>query len=238
MRDEARDEWVTLYRQYLEKRGHFAQRECPDFEDIHRFFERRTARKQKFKILHHILFCDPCRRDFEWMNELHRRIGHFSQDFIDLKQQRSLRRRFIQLSDRRMSVPFALASLAIVVIIGGICLLGPLGRSQKGGPPVYRDSGQVQFYDIYPRHRTVLPRTDVFFCWKSFLTGPASIVELFDPAMALLWRSPKSAKSKVQVPSAVLRSLTDGRDYYWSISLIDDDGNVVDSPLFSFQIAR
>jgi hypothetical protein len=241
MRDMAREEWVKLYRKYLEERGPIIGDECPAIGEISSFFRRPPSRRQKYRLLRHIMYCDPCRNEFEWMNELHHRINRVGEDIIALDLDHASRRRFLDASAcRRIPAKRKLvwAGLGAAAIVCGVLVLGPARRYPPERTAVYRNSGQLQIQNAFPTLRAVVPRNDLYFSWESPLHSEFYIVELFDPAMALLWRSPQSSENKIRLPDKVLRSLENGQNYFWCVSGMGNDNVVIESPMFSFQLAR
>jgi len=236
-----REEWMALYRKYLEERGPITGDECPAIGEISSFFRRLTSRRQKYRLLRHIMYCDPCRNEFEWMNELHHRISRFGEDIMAWDLAHASRRRSPDASAcRRIPAKRKLvwAGLGAAAIICGILVLGPTRRIPPERTALYRDSGQLQIQNIFPPLRAVVPRNDLYFSWRSPLHSEFYIVELFDPAMSLLWRSPQSSKNQIRLPDEALRTLESGRDYFWSVSGMGNDNVVIESPMFSFQLAR
>jgi hypothetical protein len=241
MKDTAREEWMGLYRKYLRERGPSCADECPSIGEISSFFRRPTSRRKKYRLLRHIMDCDSCRNEFEWINELHRGAARFGENIMALDLGRISKRRFLDASScfripaKRKFVWVALGAAAIVC---GVLVFGPTPRFPQERTAVYRDNGQPQIQNIFPPLRAVVAKNDLYFRWGSPLPSEFYILELFDPAMTLFWRSPPSSKNQIRLPDSVLLTLESGQNYFWCVSGMGNDHVVIESPMFSFQLAR
>jgi hypothetical protein len=229
MRDISREEWVDLYREYIQTRGLQKAGECPLPDELAAFFENRISRTKKYRLLHHILDCETCRNEFEWLHELNRRTTVLTDEVDRLK--RGFRLRF---SIKRL----AWAGMGAAGILVSLLLFVPTHRISLGPGPVYREASQLQFHDIVPALGAGVRRDDLHFSWKSPLSGGSFVFELFDPAMSLVWRSSATGEMEIRVPPHILRLLREDQVYYWSISGTWDDRPIIESPFFSFRLER
>jgi hypothetical protein len=229
MRDISREEWVGLYRKYIQTHGLQKTGACPGPGEIAAFFETRTSRSDKYRLLHHILECETCRNEFEWLRELNLRIAALNEEVNQLK--RSSRPKFpIKL--------WAWAGLGAAAGLMALLLIVPALRISREQKPVYREALQIQFQDIVPAQGAGVERDDLHFSWKTPLPGGSFVFELFDPAMVLVWRSPATGETEVRLPAQVLHLLRGEQVYYWSVSGTWDDRPIIESPFFSFHLGR
>ena len=229
MRDLSREEWVDLFREYIQTCGLQKAGECPSPDDLAAFFEYRTSRTKKYRLLRHILDCETCRNEFEWLRELNRRTAVLNDEVKRLKRGSRLR-----FPSRR----WAWAGIGAAAVLVSLFLFVPTYRISHGPGPIYREASQLQFHDIVPALGAGVRRDDLHFSWKIPLPGGSFIFELFDPAMALVWRSPATGEMEICVPPHILRLLREDQVYYWSISGTWDDRPIIESPFFCFRLER
>jgi hypothetical protein len=227
MREIPREEWEGIYRKYLRGRGPEKPKDCAGNDEIASFFLPRTSRRKKYRLLHHILECESCRSEFEWIHELYLRTADLGQDVEKLKKES--RPRF-----PLKGWVWAGAAAALISVI----LIVPAHRKSLPAGPVYRGAAQLQFRDIVPRQGADVLRTELRFGWKTPAAGGSFVFEIFDPAMALLWRSQATVETEIRIPEQVLGRLKDDQVYYWAISGTWDDQPIIESPLFSFRLVR
>jgi hypothetical protein len=84
MGDLSGEEWAALYRHYLHSQSPIDGNDCPASDEISSFFGRKTARRKKFLLLHHILDCESCRTQFEWWHELDLQVATLRKDVENL----------------------------------------------------------------------------------------------------------------------------------------------------------
>jgi hypothetical protein len=242
MKDIARKKWPDLYRQYMAEQNSPTEKRCPSIGEIFSFFRLRTRRRRKFRILRHIAICHRCRKEFEWMHGLDRRAARLGLEIEALgRVETQSGRAGREEKFRRGPKPaqkFAFAGFGIAALILGIVLLKPGTRLSSNRPSIYRETGQPQIYAVYPWLRASLPKSELHFKWRSSFPCEYFLVELFDEALILVWKSPQSAESTAKIPISILRALKVGRPYYWSITGIVEGTAVTESPLFSFRLDR
>ena len=229
MRDIFREEWVDLYREYIQSRGFQKAGDCPWPDELAAFFENRTSRTKKYRLLHHILDCETCRNEFEWLRELNRRTTVLNDEVNRLKRGSRLRFPLKQ---------WAWAGMGAAAILVFLLLFVPDHRIPHEPGPVYREASQLQFHDVVPTRGAGVRRDDLHFSWKTSLSGGSFVFELFDPAMSLIWRSPATGEMEIYLPPHLLRLLQEDQVYYWSISGTWDDRPIIESPFFCFRLER
>jgi hypothetical protein len=240
MRDISREEWVALYRKYLQNRGPIDAGECPASDEIFSFFEQKTLRQKKYRLLRHILDCEVCRDEFECWHELELRVAGLRTDMERLELKSSVRSGLPKSASKaRSSVRrWAWAGMGLAAILAGFLLIVPTRRFPDNHKPTYRGSPQHQFRDVYPPLGAIVRRADLHFSWKSPLPGGSFILELFDPTMALLWRGPAIKETETRIPENILQSMKEEQVYFWSISGTGNDQTIIESLFYSFRLVR
>jgi hypothetical protein len=240
MRDLSREEWAALYRHYLQSQSPIDGSDCPTSDEISSFFERKTARRKKYRLLHHILDCESCRAQFEWWHELDLQVATLRKAVENLKGNSSSRGGYPKPAPKAKSAlrRWAWAGLGSAAILGCLLLIIPTRRFPDDHNPTYRGATQHQFQDTYPPLGAIVRRADLHFSWKPPLPGVSFIFELFDPTMVLLWRSPATKDVEARVPELILRSMRKEQVYFWSITGTASDQTIIESPLYSFRLTR
>ncbi len=240
MRDISREEWVGLYRKYLQYRGSVDAGECPRSDEIASFFERRTSRRKKYRVLRHILDCPACQEEFEWMHELEIRIAGLREEVERLGRKSPIQNGLPTPASPSRSFlrRWAWAGTGAAAVLIVLLLIVPMRRFPRDHRLTYRGTPQFQFHEVYPPLGSVVRRADLHFGWKAPLPGGSFVLELFGPAMELVWRSPASKEMETRVPDPVLRFMKEDHVYFWSISGTADDQSIIESPLYSFRLAR
>jgi hypothetical protein len=229
MRDIPQKEWVGIYRKYFQTRGPQKTGGCAELGEIASFFSHRTSRKKKYRLLRHIFDCETCRNEFDWLRDLNLRAVSLGEDVKRLNQ--VSRSNFLLKRWSWIGIGAATLTISLFLIV-------PAHRISPKSGAVYRESAQLQFRDVVPYLGGVVTRANLHFSWKTPLPGGSFIFELYDPALALIWRSPTIAETAIRIPENILRILREDQLYYWSISGTWDDKSFIESPLFSFRIGR
>jgi len=229
MKDLSGKEWRDLFRAYLQTQPPLASGRCPDPEELANFFSPEFPRKKKFDLLNHICECRSCRAEFEWLHELDLRATE-------------LERRIDRIARTRRSGrnprSWLWAGLSTAAIIGALFLFVPSRKISPDRQPAYRENKPIQFQGVFPVHGANVARSMLYFRWKPPLPGGSFVFELFDPAMALLWRSPATSEPEIHPPPNILGSLREGEMYFWSVSGSWADRPIIESALFNFRINR
>jgi hypothetical protein len=229
MRAVSGKEWQDLFRSFLQMQPPSSFDRCPDPEELSRFFGPEIPRKKKFELLNHICECRSCREEFEWLHELDLRAAELEKGIDGITK---IRR------NGRNTRTWLWAGLSATAVIGALFLFVPGQRIPANRQPAYRENKPIQFQDIFPAHGAGVARAMLYFRWKPPLPGGSFVFELFDPAMALIWRGPATSEPEIHPPANIVRSLREGEMYFWSVSGSWADRPIIESALFNFRIKR
>ena len=231
MRDTIRKEWAEQYLACLEETQTVENSACFSIDDINEFFLHRISRRRKYKIVGHVMRCPNCRSDFLWFHELNRRTRKFIDAAADMKLKKP------PGESRRWRIrEYLLCGLGLASVIVGFILIAPVSRIAAPSKVLYRDASRSDVETIFPPPRGTLSKEDLNFRWTSRISGEYFILELYDPTMVLTWQSPKLAQKETRLPPQLLKSMKAGQDYFWSVTEVRKNGDVIESPMISFRL--
>lgn len=205
---------------------------CPPPEEIARFVRGEKPKKERRRILSHLGRCEPCAGEAKIFARLSREI----EDTIEAaKPERSIPSRFLEsLRGPKpwWTRPVAIGGLAIILL--GLAYLLILRPSMTA--PVWRgNTGEIRL--LAPVRETV-GSGSWEFDWSPYPGAEAYTVEVFDPALSLIWKSERLAVDRLSPPAALSAVLKPGSSYYWSVSAHLENGLVVKSRLTEFGLKR
>ncbi len=209
---------------------------CPSQDTLESFFERRTSRRNKRRIVDHVAHCPSCYEYFVWLLALDRNIRKTSEDIKNVVESSPKKR-------AAKSSPFLLALKPLTLLIGvgflgaALFFLIPSFDSPRESSERAREHGQKRLSEFYPSPNAEIARQNLRFQWKSDIAYENFEVEVFDSALALFWKSSRSAATSVVPSMDVIKRIRKAEDYFWLVTAITRNGALVESPLMTFRIA-
>jgi predicted anti-sigma-YlaC factor YlaD len=218
-----------LYRGYVRSQTPASREDCPSAKKLLKLLRGRHSEKEKIRVVDHLSHCSHCAEEFEFLLDALRSEKSLIQDverWLGTKEEAPQRRLFI----RRLS--WGLASL-----LAGVAVIGLV---------IWR----FVFFSVPDRFRTNTPATvdlvrpldqqaglsSLVFQWKVVSEAEYYVVEVYDAALAPLWKSGALTQSRA-VPSEELKEkLVPGHSYFWMVTAILPGRDKVQSPLKEFAL--
>ena len=231
------DQIKAAYRGYLRGRIPESRSACPDPEKLQRFFLAGSSRTSKKKILGHIARCGPCADEFEMFLSIDREAGQFA---------RSLERFYsarCPAESRRLRRGFLPAWEAALIGTGLVFLVLSVLSAIPGlfRPPA--DGSQVRA-PLIPSVRLLRPigpvpaSRDILFQWRIDVPAEYFILELFDEALTLLWKSPPIKSRGFILPAEAAGLIRPGKKFFWQVRVYGRSSPPFESGLKEFSAIR
>jgi len=205
---------------------------CPPPEAIVRFVTGERPKKERGRILSHLARCEPCAGEAKIFARLNREI---EETIGAVKPDRPRPLRFLEFS-RGLKPwwirPVAIGGLAVILL--GLAYLFIL-RPRMTAPVWRGEAGGVQ---LVAPVREAVESGSWEFAWRPYRGAEAYTVEVFDPALSLIWKSGRLAVDHLSPPAGLRDVLKTGSSYFWSVSAHLENGLIVKSSLMEFALKR
>lgn len=217
------DDLKRLYRSYVARRSRPDRKACPSWKELSDFFENRTRRKKKLKIVDHVTSCSACAEEFEFLRQVRQLGKHIAQVAERQRPPSPSGRVGVSILWRYSSVAagvmLALASLAIII-------------QRWSNPGMTRAAPSAVILTIPNQtHPASFPLT---FEWKKFQGAEVYILELFDEALLPVWKSSETELTHLALPEGIGIRLPLNRRYFWMITAYRGGERTAESALVPF----
>jgi hypothetical protein len=235
-------ELCDLYQRYIEGKHPLSRKNCPPIVKLINFFEPKTSKKSKTKIIEHITRCASCARDFECILNLKRSVKDFNHEIallinsqIKQKNPRNDPRPYIFHYQSFWKYAVSVASLIFLVI----CLFIVLNKIPDTSPSKELNRGNLlpQVRLIEPIHG-IYTKNHLVFRWEKYQDTEYYIIEIFDETMALVWRSSKITELYFSFPEEIKNKLSAPNVYYWMVLAHTRNLGTIESPLVNFHLLQ
>ena len=195
---------------------------CPDQTMFVRVLRRTAGRREREKLIDHILVCPVCRAKFDvlWgvasdpeLKALVERKAHGG------RPGRENRRGFL--------LRWISAGAALVVVLTAAAYFSGVFSSA----PLYRGHNPFGLKLISPGRIVSAP--PAFFEWTPATKGDSYRLILVDEDLNTVWNGEESEQwvytdvtCRMYVPPEILKRLERGKSYVWSVQALDDNGVV------------
>jgi len=217
-----------IYRAYISKRDPGTRQNCPSLEELSRFFEPRTRRRKKLKIVDHITHCPACTDEFEFLRELHNYESLLTQNAVEVR----LKGQFRSLSPGHKIKAASLWRYATVAT-GALLLIVSLAIIMKWDRSDETRTVSPSLALLRPGPGQFVPIPMVFE-WKTVEGADFYILEIFDETLLPVWKSPEVAASILKPPEDVSSRFRLNRPYHWMITAFRSGKRLAESELRRF----
>lgn len=218
----------AAYRDYVRSQSPASREGCPSPEQLIQMIRGGGAEDEKTRTVDHLSHCGECAREFDFLLETVRAESAMIKA-LDCREMRGS-------TDRHRPFYFrfswGLASLLVGVFAAGF-LIWRLAIS----PPsdTYRASPVTRMELIQPGQAQANPSTLVFR-WKPVRGAEYYVVEVFDEALAPLWKSGQVSQDRAVPPGGLKEKLTSGRTYFWLVTAHFPERETLASTLRAFSL--
>jgi len=228
------NELGKFYWNHLQETKPASRESCPPPERLLLLVRSKMARGERTKILNHALHCADCLNEIKAILEITEKANAF---ILDLE-------RFVEDSDQAKGgnagrfaryLSWNYASVAsLIILFVAIVAFSILRVSSRPG---YRGAAVPAIELVSPVNKTV-SGTELKFVWKSLPRAKHYLVEVFDPALDLVWRSKSIEKNELSPPEEIVRGLRPEETYYWIVTGVLENSDTVKSGMKPFSVKK
>jgi hypothetical protein len=206
-----------------------SRRDCPSPKRMIRLLTSRCSAREGSKLVDHISLCSDCAGEFGFLTEAIRSgrvlVGDI-ENWLGNGQKAEPRQPHLS----RYSWGIA-SLLAAFFIVGFIVLRLAILRT----PERYRTASDARVELLEPIQQKV-SRQSLNFRWQPVQGVEHYVVEVFDEALAPIWKSPPLLETRILPPDQLARGLALGKSYFWLVSAYFPGGDKWLSPLEEFTL--
>lgn len=244
-----------LYQDYIRQKPILMRESCPPSKKIINFFSSKLSERQKTKIVDHITTCPECLQEFEFILQTLRyelKINQETKDFSPSEEKISaMRKKFNKIvADlrKRMKLFLPKFSFKYGTLIVGVTVITAFifivffkiiffNSNRTPGIDQIRSKTTSQITLIGPLGE-IDPSTSLSFKWNKLENTEYYILELFDEALILIWKSEEILKNKYILPENIFKKLGKNKPYYWIITAFSSKEKKAESPLEDFILKK
>ncbi|MFW6160381.1 MAG: hypothetical protein ACOC57_04485 [Acidobacteriota bacterium] len=198
-----------------------SRKKCPSPRALLAFFRGKLNQKSAGKLADHLSTCFYCAGESAAIREIIKNEKNLIQDIEKLHQSSGRKVSFINW---RFAAGLTGAAALLLLIF---FLINPFSNRD------YRAHRDSPFSVQAPRYQSS-PHPALVFQWEKVEKARAYSLELFDPALYPLWKSPRTETNRLKLPDNVLDQLEKSKIYFWVLTAYLEGGEKIESPLYHF----
>ena len=201
---------------------------CPPPKKLVKLLRSRSSGKEAVELIDHVSRCGSCSSEFGFLLDVFRE----EKDFIREVERRTAGR----LERRTLISRFSWRPALILAgfLIGGILMarfiiFRPAEQYRTGSPAA------VEL--VKPARESVAGAT-LSFEWRKVDRAEYYFLDLFDQALAPVWKSGRISGESAALPRELIDSLEVNRSYFWTVTAYLVNGDKVESRLERFVLTE
>jgi hypothetical protein len=218
----------AAYRDYVLSQSPTSREGCPSPEHLIRMIRGEGTEAEKTGTVDHISHCGECAREFDFL------LGTVRSEAAMIKALDGAERP--EPADRRRPFYFrfswGLASALLGVAAAGF-LFWKLALSPSSD--TYR-AGAVSKIELILPGQARAELANLVFVWKPVRGAEYYVVEVFDEALAPLWKSEEVLQDRAVPPAGLKDKLAPGRTYFWQVTAHFPERETLVSPVQAFTL--
>jgi hypothetical protein len=232
------DDLKALYQAHVRSQTPSSLKDCPSPKKMMKLLRSKSSAKEATQIIDHISRCSSCFREFEFLVDVLRKEKEFIREVEQLAQspEACVDRR----SDRRKILGLRvgwrpLLSWRTALLLAGFFLAGFMVSKLVlfRAPEQYRTAASAGLELLQPVAKKI-PRSSLVFKWEGVEDSEYYILELFDQALAPVWKSGKINENSFVLPEGLAKTLEADRSYFWMVTAYKTAGEKIISRLEEF----
>ena len=243
----------ALYRNGVSEKVPPTRRSCPPPRRIIDFLDHSLSRRHSARVEDHLASCGLCSQEFEAIRQILHARDLCLQDlaaWAGRQQRKTANSRVEDIGEKYSPISKRKASktrqawrwsyaLGLILLVGCLALVlsrYPFLKNFWGGE--YRAGQALHITLVLPRPEKPLIAQALVFQWTPLIQAECYVLELFDEALAPIWKSPETRATRITLPSEILENLLPSRPYYWLVAGLLPDDRKVESDIGVFFIAE
>ncbi len=215
-----------LFTPGLESQEAASRAGCPAPEELAKFFDPQTSLEFKSKIVDHLFDCPACRQEFELLRLGEKLAAEINEQL--LKPHRSFQLKPDSVFSPSLFLKWAGAVVTTLLI--AFCFIYYLNDTAKKGQQIERKAREIsnmmmseEIVEFEPLHITL--------SWQPAEEALFYQVEVFNQNMYLVWQSPPTTETSLNLPDKIATDLKGSSYFFWQILIYCSDERVIDSPV-------
>lgn len=223
----------------------------PSARKIVKLFDNTLSVREKTRLIDHLTRCGSCFREFEFYLSLDRQQKKMIDSLEALTGLRRPAAGHPTIKDREMAyrklthkpfwerwIPRSWAqALGLTILVLGVILgLSRWSSLKNIFDKEYRASPRPKIALINPPPNRSVPRQSLFFQWSPLPGTEYYIFELFDGALAPIYKSSEITRTKAFLPGDISERLHPLQPYYWMVTGMLADGKKAESDIGEFSL--
>ena len=229
------DDLRSLYRDYIRGQELPRKGRCLGPKDWKDLFNPRTFEARRDRLIEHVTHCPACHRKFELILDAERAKRSLVDDIGGLADGAGLGAPEKAGAARAWRFAAAFAALAVVAL--GLAVLLTRDRGIPAAPEITRGDQSLEIRLLKPLDN-VKRKGGLEFAWTASIPLADYRIDLYDEALAPIWRSPSLTESRGTLPKEIFDALLNGRIYVWMASGRLPSGRRVESRFGTFRLMK
>ena len=216
----------NLFTSGLEPSEMVSRANCPVPEELAKFFDPQASLEFKSKIVDHLFDCPACRQEFELLRHGERLAAEINKQL--LKPQKSFEPKLGSVFSSSLFLKWAGALVTTLLI--AFCFFYYLNDTARKDQQIERKTQEIQnmmmseeIIEFEPLHITL--------SWQPAEEALCYQVEVFNQNMYLVWQSPPTTETSLNLPDKIATDLKGSSYFFWQILIYCSDERVIDSPV-------
>ncbi len=237
------DRLKALYRDYVRQKTPASLDGCPSPERLLRLLRSRSSDSEATELVDHISRCRFCFSEFGFVLDVLRQEKEFVRELENSRPtggkpgpRKGLRQKIFEW---RLGWRHLLPRLSwhAALILAGVVLAGyMIGKYAIFRPSeTYRGPAHAGVELLEPVGDKI-SGLGLVFRWKKTADSEYYILELFDQALELVWKSGKIAEESLTLPQELAGALKVQRPYFWEVTAHLQNGQKRSSPMEKFTL--
>lgn len=219
---------------YLEHRS-LSKKSCPPPKQLIALLRSELSDRKRSSVIDHLSGCPTCVQEIKFINEILTAEENFDRAVAQILEQRlqASRRRgiFVRFHFPKLSW----SSVSLIAVLTTIILSTSTFFLLKTKRTALERGSIFQLEDISPNNIS-LSLSDLIFRWKAIPDSEYYLVEIFDDALNLVWRSERIFENNA-IPSAELKKLLKKETkYLWMVTSYLKTGRRIESDFANFNL--
>jgi hypothetical protein len=240
----------SLYQEEIRGEIPDSRSACPLPRQVAALFGTTLSRRKRMKIMHHIVHCGPCLEELESWYRLFQHRERMIESLCSLVARRNNVSDGKQVDDSKAThVPhppgmstfrlhrvWSYALLATLIIFSLFLVFGTKFLPKNSRQTPYRASLSRKLELVHPSPGKSVSRELLFFQWKPMARADSYILEIYNEALAPVWKSPELVQTRIAVPACVRDRWPAPRLYFWLVTAVLADGQRIESDIGFFYL--
>ncbi len=227
----------ALYKSSIRKKAPLSRSNCPSVETISRLFLETASESEKASVVDHITTCSLCHEEFDLFLNISRDERRLVED---LKKYLPLKKRFLdRLHDlfrrngSRLLWKYVSIPLLVALFLTATYFIASIYIAKKEPEERGRPSGPIRL--ISPAY-DIPSDAPLAFRWEELKPSDYVVIEIFDEALLIIWRSQKIRDNFFELPIDAREKIEKAKRYFWMVTAFMQDGSRIESSLQEFVI--